>query len=64
MFIFENVNVKISTLIGIQAVHYLILKFDVLKLEASEPKWVNPILNIIGVNSLRIGGLQIKMSYI
>ena len=28
-------------------------------LKVSEPKWVNPILNIIGVNSLRLGGLQI-----
>ena len=26
--------------------------------EASEPKWVNHIFNIIGINSLRIGGLQ------
>ena len=26
---------------------------------ASEPKWVNPVLNIIGVNSLRLGGLQL-----
>ena len=29
-------------------------------LETSEPKWVNSILNIIGVNSFRLGGLQIK----
>ena len=28
-------------------------------MEASEPKWVNPIMNIIGVNQLRLGGLQI-----
>ena len=28
-------------------------------LEASEPKWVNPILNIIGVNSLRLVGLHL-----
>ena len=28
-------------------------------MEASEPKWVNPILNIIEVNSLRFGGLHI-----
>ena len=27
-------------------------------LETYEPKWVNPVLNTIGVNSLRIGGLQ------
>ena len=25
---------------------------------ASETKWVNSILNIIGVNSLRLGGLK------
>ena len=31
--------------------------------EASEPKWVNPVLNIIGVNSLRLGGLQINLSF-
>ena len=28
-------------------------------LEASQPKWVNPIFNIIGVNSLSLGGLQL-----
>ena len=28
------------------------------KLEASKPKWVNPVLNIIGVNSLRLGDLH------
>ena len=28
-------------------------------LEAFEPKWVNPILNIIEVNTLRPGGLRI-----
>ena len=27
--------------------------------EASELKWVNPVLNIIGFNSLRLGGLHI-----
>ena len=27
-------------------------------MEASKPKWVNPVLNIIGVNSPRLGGLQ------
>ena len=27
--------------------------------EASKPKWVNAKLNIIGVNSLRLGGLHI-----
>ena len=29
-------------------------------MEASEPKRVNPLLNIIGVNSLRLGGLQME----
>ena len=28
-------------------------------MEASESKWVNPVLNIIGVNSLRLGGIQL-----
>ena len=28
-------------------------------MEVSEPKWVNPALNIIGVNSLRLEGLQL-----
>ena len=34
-------------------------------MKASEPKLVNPVLNIIGVNLLRLGGLQItiKMSF-
>ena len=32
------------------------LKYDE---EDSEPKWVNPVLNIIGVSSLRLGGLHI-----
>ena len=33
--------------------------FWVMYMEASEPKWVNPVLNIIVVNSHRIGGLYI-----
>ena len=32
---------------------------DLGEIEAFEPKWVNSILYIIGVNSLRLGGLQI-----
>ena len=28
-------------------------------IEASEPKWVNPVLNIIGVNSLRLRDIHI-----
>ena len=28
-------------------------------MNASEPKWVNSVFNIIGDNSLRLGGLQI-----
>ena len=31
-------------------------------IEATKPKCVNPILNIIGVNSLRVGGLNILYS--
>ena len=34
-------------------------KLNSLYMEASEPKWVNPVLNIIRVNSLRLGGLHI-----
>ena len=30
-------------------------------MEASEPKWVNPIFNIIVVNSLRLGSLHISI---
>ena len=30
-----------------------------LDMEASKPKWVNPILNNIGVNLLRLEDLQI-----
>ena len=28
-------------------------------MEASEPKWVNPVLNTVGVTLLRLGGLHI-----
>ena len=28
-------------------------------MEASQLKWVNPVFNIVGVSSLRLGGLQI-----
>ena len=31
---------------------------EALQLEASGSKWVNSILDTIGVNSLRLGGLQ------
>ena len=30
-------------------------------MESSEPKWVNSILNIIGVNSLKHEGLLLKL---
>ena len=30
-------------------------------MKASEPKWVNPVLNIIAVNSLRLGDLHITI---
>ena len=32
-------------------------------METSEPKWVNPVLNTIGVNSLRLGGLEISWKF-
>ena len=33
-------------------------------IEASEPKRANSLLNIIGVNSLRLGGFHISLSFI
>ena len=33
-------------------------------MEASEPKWFNPVLNGIGVNSLRLGGLHINTLFV
>ena len=30
-------------------------------MEASEPKWVNPVLTTIGVNSLKLGGLRLQI---
>ena len=38
---------------------FLMSKLD---LEASEPKWVNHVFNIIGVNSFRLGGLHLYIS--
>ena len=38
----------------------LIIKIVIVHMEASGPKWVNTILNIIGVNTLRLGGLHIQ----
>ena len=40
------------------------LKFILEHMEAFEPKWVNPVLNIIGVNSFRLGGLQILLKWV
>ena len=34
--------------------------FTTVQYLASEPKWVNLILNIIGINSLRLGGPQLN----
>ena len=39
----------------------LITKVKAPKFEASEPKGVNPILDIIGPNSVRLGGIQLMM---
>ena len=30
-------------------------------MEVPDPKWVNPVLNTIGVNSPKLGGLQISI---
>ena len=35
-------------------------EFDDLIEGLYEPKWVNPVLNLIGVNSLRLGGFHLK----
>ena len=43
-------------------IHYFLLfyfHFSVNYMEVSEPKWVNPVLNSIEVNSLRLGGFHI-----
>ena len=32
-------------------------------MEASEPKWVNYTLNVIGVNSLRFGGIWLMCGW-
>ena len=31
----------------------------IIDMEAFEPKWLNPILEIIGVNSLKLGDLHL-----
>ena len=47
-------EVKVSCNLNLVVI-YLATK----NLEVSEPKWVNPVLNIIGVNTLRLGGLHL-----
>ena len=37
-----------------------IIAFQTQYLEAPEPKWVNPVLNTNGVNSLRLGDLHLS----
>ena len=39
---------------------YLIYDFSLVYMEASETKWVNPLSNIIGVNSLTLRGPHIS----
>ena len=48
---------KCNTIKNVTMYYFEIL----LKLEVSEPKLVNPVLNIIGVNPLRLGGLQLMV---
>ena len=48
--------------IKILNIYKKILILNTIKLETSEPKWVNPVLNTIVVDSLWIGGLQIYYS--
>ena len=47
-------------------IYYLLISFvknTIDYMEESEPKWVNPVLNIIGVNSLRLGGFQLSIQH-
>ena len=48
----KELSIIMPTLLGI----FILFTF----LDTSEPKWVNSILYIIWVNSLRPGGLHIK----
>ena len=54
--LFEIKNFILKFSFGINETKNL-FKNIVLKIDASEPKWVNSTLNIIRVNSLRLGGL-------
>ena len=33
-------------------------------MKASEPKWANPVLNNLGVSSLRFGGLHLLLGFL
>ena len=48
---------------SIWAIIFIVI-YELDYLEVSEPKWVNPILNNIGVNSLRFGGLHLPVWFI
>ena len=54
------------TEIGInkEYVDYKLMLKELMKdfMDASESKWVNPILDIIGANSLRPGGLHMNLN--
>ena len=43
--------------------HFYIIYYFNLNLVASEAKWVNCILNIMEVNSLRLGELQFSLPH-
>ena len=45
-----------------QSLSYVYMELIHLRMKASDPKWVNPKLNIIVVNLLSLGGLQIIYS--
>ena len=53
---FLKFNIHASTLVQKQF-FFCIYNYNQMKIEASEPKWDNSILNIVRVNSLRLGGL-------
>ena len=57
IFIFYDLKKKTS----FEILNYVQNEIQTIYIEASEPKWANPITNIIGVNSLRLGGLHMKI---
>ena len=59
LFIYHEVSTFYNKSLFIFRTNLYTLLLMKLQMEASEPKWLNPILNIISVNSLRLGGIHI-----